>query len=86
MRFRDEGHVKYYSEGARCGGGNVEKSAKKKLKLVKGLYKELSMFSRMGFGIDEGSGLVGELHEKQISVCRRFLNLCFLLTEFLVIG
>lgn len=64
--------MKYYSEGARCGGKvdkAVEKNAKKKLKLVKGLYKELSMFSQMGFGIEEGSELVGESQGKQISVC-----------------
>ncbi|PKI43066.1 hypothetical protein CRG98_036545 [Punica granatum] len=60
--FRDDGHVKYYIEGARCGSGGgkvekeAEKNAKKKLKLVKGLYKELYMFSRMGFGMDESAG------------------------------
>ncbi|KAK4773131.1 hypothetical protein SAY87_028150 [Trapa incisa] len=71
MGFREDGHVKYYSERARCGDRKVEKAvekkAKKKVKFVKGLYKELSMFSQMGLGIDQGSGLLGELQEKQIS-------------------
>ncbi|KAK4778276.1 hypothetical protein SAY87_018463 [Trapa incisa] len=57
--FREDGHVKYYSEGVRCGGRKVEKAvekkAKKKVKFVKGLFKELSMFSKNCLGIDQGS-------------------------------
>lgn len=71
--FRDDRHARHYNEGGNCrGGGKVEKevkkSAKEKLKVVKGLHKELSRFSQMGFGIEQGKGLVGELQGKWISV------------------
>ncbi|KAJ9181721.1 hypothetical protein P3X46_005787 [Hevea brasiliensis] len=52
--FRDNGHLQHYH-----GGENKmeKKSVKKKLKLLKGLYKDLSMFSRLGVDdalVDQG--------------------------------
>ncbi|KAK4775838.1 hypothetical protein SAY87_023799 [Trapa incisa] len=71
MGFRENGHVRYYSGEPRCGSRKVdkavEKKGKKNVKFVKGLYKELSMFSQMGLGIDSGSDMLGELQEKRIS-------------------
>ncbi|EEF43203.1 diacylglycerol O-acyltransferase 3 [Ricinus communis] len=45
LGFRDNGHLQYYCQGGfvRCGGGN-KKSIKKKLKLVKSLSEDFSMF------------------------------------------
>ncbi|KAK7243363.1 hypothetical protein RIF29_38156 [Crotalaria pallida] len=52
--FCDEGHLQYYAPPI-CGGkekGPAVLSVKKKLKLLKGLSKDLSMFSRLGFHLD----------------------------------
>ncbi|GLT73893.1 hypothetical protein SLA2020_457230 [Shorea laevis] len=44
--FRDKGHMMYYNRSWRCG---EKREIKKKLKLLKGLSKDLSMFSNLGF-------------------------------------
>ncbi|KAE9601546.1 hypothetical protein Lal_00040678 [Lupinus albus] len=52
--FCDEGHIKYYSpirSGCKDKGNSVI-TVKKKLKLLKGLSKDLSMFSQLGFDLD----------------------------------
>lgn len=67
--FCDDGHVQYYHVGPRCGF-KKEKEIKKKLKLLKGLSKDLSASSQMGFGpLDYQKGLVAQFQEKLISVC-----------------
>ncbi|KAF6167206.1 hypothetical protein GIB67_029844 [Kingdonia uniflora] len=80
--FADHGHLKYYCVAPRCGAAKKkdkkekgmkmkEKSEmgtlKKKLKLIKGLSRDLSMFSSMGFGVEAEQGFVGEIKEKKIS-------------------
>ncbi|GKV10461.1 hypothetical protein SLEP1_g21818 [Rubroshorea leprosula] len=47
--FRDKGHMMYYNGSSRCG---EKKEIKRKLKLLKGLSKDLSMFSNLGFAED----------------------------------
>ncbi|ONI27751.1 hypothetical protein PRUPE_1G103600 [Prunus persica] len=65
--FCDDGHVQYYHVGPRCGF-KKEKEIKKKLKLLKGLSKDLSASSQMGFGpLDYQKGLVAQFQEKLIS-------------------
>nr|WGW06495.1 DGAT3 [Paeonia rockii] len=68
--FSDNGYVEYYAL-PRCSAkkekGSGVLSTKKKLKLLKGLSKDLSMFSELGFGVDPENGLVGEVKEKMIS-------------------
>ncbi|KAK7291758.1 hypothetical protein RIF29_07148 [Crotalaria pallida] len=53
--FCDQGHLQYYAP-PRCGGKEKDPSTvltvKKKLKLLKGLSKDLSMFSQLGFDLD----------------------------------
>ncbi|CAL0330240.1 unnamed protein product [Lupinus luteus] len=52
--FCDQGHLKYYSP-IRSGGkdkGTSVLTVKKKLKLLKGLSKDLSLFSQLGFDLD----------------------------------
>lgn len=77
--FCDDGHIEYYNKSLkmiRCGGvkekekelESKEKKMKKKLKLLKGLSKNISMFSGMGFGLDSDVGLAGEVKGKMISV------------------
>lgn len=81
--FYDNGHLQYYYMGPRCGGKKekeMEKgsavTAKKKLKLLKGLTKDLSRFSDMGFGLDTDDGLVAQVQRKAMSVwIMSFLNL-----------
>lgn len=76
--FCDDGHLQYYSSVIRCGGGALkekekelsckEKKMKKRLKLLKGLSKDISMFSDMGFGLDPDHGLADQVKGKMISV------------------
>lgn len=42
---------------------------KKKLKLLKGLSKDLSTFSGMGFTLDHDHDLLAQVRGKMISVC-----------------
>ncbi|KAJ9699973.1 hypothetical protein PVL29_005690 [Vitis rotundifolia] len=67
--FRDESHLKYYYESPRCGAKKDKDkvTTKKKLKLVKALSKDLSLFSDLGFGVDSDEGLVGEVKGKMMS-------------------
>jgi hypothetical protein len=58
----------------KCGGGKKEqvkdvvaKKMKKRLKLLKGLKKDLSMFSEMGFGLNPDHDLADQVKEKMIS-------------------
>ncbi|KAF8409436.1 hypothetical protein HHK36_005512 [Tetracentron sinense] len=53
-------------------GGKKKKGAKmvtvkKRLKLIKGLSRDLSMFYGMGFGMETEDGLIGEVKGKMIS-------------------
>lgn len=73
--FCDSGHLQYYYVGPRCGGKKEKEkekgsalTAKKKLKLLKGLTKDLSKFSDMGFGLDSDDGLVAQVQRKAMSV------------------
>lgn len=67
--FCDDGHVQCYHVGPRCGC-KKEKEIKKKLKLLKGLSKDLSASSQMGVGpLDSQKGLVAQFQGKLISVC-----------------
>lgn len=76
FEFCDDGHLEYYNKSLkmiRCGGvkekelESKEKMMKKKLKLLKGLSKNISMFSGMGFGLDSDVGLAGEVKGQMIS-------------------
>ncbi|KAG8365516.1 hypothetical protein BUALT_Bualt18G0113100 [Buddleja alternifolia] len=87
--FYDQGHLKYYN--CNCGpnsaGGmsvisdkmkGVKKMKKKKqLKLLKGLSKDLSTFSQMGFGLDfdsdENRALVDQIKGNMISEAAELL-------------
>lgn len=64
--FKDEGHLRYYASStpARCG---PKKEEKRKLKLVKGLEKDLSALYSIGFGLDKGEGVSGEVKGQMIS-------------------
>lgn len=79
FEFCDDGHLQYYNKSLkmiRCGGvkekekemESKEKKMKKKLKLLKGLSKNISMFSGMRFGLDSDVGLAGEVKGQMISV------------------
>ncbi|KAF3456431.1 hypothetical protein FNV43_RR01081 [Rhamnella rubrinervis] len=72
--FSDNGHLQYYV-GPRCGVKEEKKdkilggvTTKKKLKLLKGLSKNLpSSFSELGFPLDLQEGLATEVENKLIS-------------------
>ncbi|GLT80988.1 hypothetical protein SLA2020_523970 [Shorea laevis] len=55
--FRDKGHLAYYNGSPRCG---AKKEIKKKLKMLKGLSKELSMFENLVFVEEPESSLSGD--------------------------
>lgn len=63
--FKDEGHLRYYASSVRCGGKKKEKEEKKRLKVVKGLEKDLNALCSVGVG---GEGMVGEIKGQIISV------------------
>lgn len=67
--FSDDGHLQYYQAGSMCGGmKEKEKEIKKKVKLLKGLSKDLAAYSQMGFGpFGSQEGLVAQLQGKLIS-------------------
>ncbi|XP_058084374.1 diacylglycerol O-acyltransferase 3-like [Magnolia sinica] len=70
--FSNDGHLCYYAVSPKCGGKKKEKNPeaamiKKRLKLVKGLSRDLSAFSGMGFGLETGESLIGEVKGKTIS-------------------
>ncbi|XP_068660484.1 diacylglycerol O-acyltransferase 3-like [Aristolochia californica] len=68
--FPDDGHMRNYGSPI-CGGKKEKKeeskAIKKKLKLLKGLKKDLSAFSGIGFGLEEDAGMVGEVKGKLIA-------------------
>lgn len=47
---------------------SLKKTKKKQLKLLKGLTKDLSTFSQMGFGLDSDGKLVDQIKGNMISV------------------
>lgn len=47
---------------------SVKKMKKKQLKLLKGLSRDLSTFSQMGFGMDSDSSLVDQIKGNMITV------------------
>ncbi|XP_040990564.1 diacylglycerol O-acyltransferase 3 [Juglans microcarpa x Juglans regia] len=74
--FCDNGHMRYYYVSPMCSGKKEkEKSvnscssltAKKKLKLFKGLAEDLAKFSDMGFGLDAHDGLAADVQQKAIA-------------------
>ncbi|KAB2634224.1 hypothetical protein D8674_042140 [Pyrus ussuriensis x Pyrus communis] len=68
--FSNDGHLQYYQAGPMCGGmKEKEKEIKKKVKLLKGLSKDLAAYSQMGFGpLGSQEGLVAQLQGKLISL------------------
>ncbi|KAM1550643.1 hypothetical protein PS1_043417 [Malus domestica] len=62
-------HVQFYQAGPTCGGTNEKaKEIKKKVKLLKGLSKNLAVYSQIGFEpLDSQEGLVNQLQGKMIS-------------------
>ncbi|XP_050117940.1 diacylglycerol O-acyltransferase 3-like isoform X2 [Malus sylvestris] len=68
--FSEDGHLQYYQGGPMCGGMKEKaKEIKKKVKLLKGLSKNLAAYSQMGFGpLDSQEGLVDQLQGKLISL------------------
>lgn len=84
--FCDNGHLEYYngptttSTCSAAGRNDKEitskkkkKTMKKKLKLLKGLSKNLSTFSDMGFGLDPDHGLADQVKGKMISEATELL-------------
>lgn len=81
--FHDDRHLEYYGGGisVRCGSKMVKKN-NKRLKMVKGLCKELTMLSKMEFDGDEVVGSVGEAEGTRAAVSpfsrySLFVRLCF---------
>ncbi|OVA16631.1 hypothetical protein BVC80_1543g65 [Macleaya cordata] len=76
--FSDQGHLQYYVS-PKSGTKKKEKknlemaTIKKKLKLVKGLSKDLSMFSSLGFGLETEDGLISEVKGKNLSEASEIL-------------
>ncbi|XP_058084375.1 diacylglycerol O-acyltransferase 3-like [Magnolia sinica] len=70
--FSNDGHLCYYAISLKCGGKKKEKNPeaamiKKRLKLVKGLSRDLLAFSRMGFGLVTVDSRIREVKGKTIS-------------------
>lgn len=73
--FCNVGHVQYYSTSrptVRCGGGKKDKEMKmkmkKKVKLLKGLYNNLSNLPEIEFRLDPDHDLADQVKGKIISV------------------
>uniref|UniRef100_A0A5B7BTD8 Diacylglycerol O-acyltransferase 3, cytosolic n=1 Tax=Davidia involucrata TaxID=16924 RepID=A0A5B7BTD8_DAVIN len=84
--FSDDGHMQYYygygsttTTTTRCGTAEGKKKdkekdlTKKKMKLLKGLSKDLSMFSQIGFGLNSDHGLASQVKGKMISEAAELL-------------
>ncbi|MCL7045728.1 hypothetical protein MKW94_030009 [Papaver nudicaule] len=80
--FSDNGHLQYYVSPPMSGLKNKEKKEKKnpemviikkKLKLVKGLSKNLSMFESMGFGLEMENGLISQVKGKNLEEASEIL-------------
>lgn len=84
--FRDQSHLNYYYEAPRSGPKKEKEkvTTKKKLKLLKALSKDLSLFSDLGFGVHSGESLAGEVKERMMSVS--FIHLLFLSFRFCSMG
>lgn len=71
--FGDNGHLQYYHVAPRCDLKKEKEKdkgmtkTKKKLKLLRGLSRDLSLFSELGFGVNADDGLAGEVKGKMIS-------------------
>ncbi|KAD4385149.1 hypothetical protein R6Q59_010700 [Mikania micrantha] len=67
--FSDKSHLQYYYEPVMAVGeiGLKKKDVKKKLKLLKGLSKNLSDFSEMGFCLNLDNGLDQQVKGQMIS-------------------
>ncbi|GMH28625.1 hypothetical protein Nepgr_030468 [Nepenthes gracilis] len=73
--YEDKGHLEYYYGLTTVCGEIKEKeikrwngvSTKKRMKLVKGLVKDLSTFSELGFGLDSVDGFDDDAKGKMIS-------------------
>ena len=85
--FHDGSHLKYYCESPTCGAKKDKVSTKKKLKLLKALSKDLSIFSDLGFGENSDQGLVGEVKGKMLGVSYKFIDFSFrfFLCSFLLV-
>ena len=79
--FSDKSHLQYYN-GPKMAVKEKEaakkKDMKKKLKLLKGLSKNLSIFSDIGFGLNPADGLDHQVKGQMISVCPISLFTLFL--------
>ncbi|KAG1326094.1 diacylglycerol O-acyltransferase 3 [Cocos nucifera] len=64
-RFSDEGHLCYYATPVRCGGGRKEE--KRRARLMESLARDLSAFYSVGFGVEAGQGVVGDVKAKMIT-------------------
>ncbi|MCD7448083.1 hypothetical protein HAX54_038177 [Datura stramonium] len=78
--FCDEGYLEYYSSGRggriRCGKKEKDlalKKTKKKMKLLKGLSRDLSNLTEMGFGFGSDIALVDQVQGKTISEAAELL-------------
>ncbi|GAB4859003.1 hypothetical protein Ancab_010474 [Ancistrocladus abbreviatus] len=80
--YADKGHLEYYygkrltvcgERKEREGNGGKGVSLKKRMKLVKGLVKDLSAFSELGFGLDSDTGLGDDDKGKMISEAAEIL-------------
>ncbi|RZC48812.1 hypothetical protein C5167_017235 [Papaver somniferum] len=80
--FLENGHLQYYVSPPMSGLKNKEKKEKKnlemgiikkKLKLVKGLSKNLSMFESMGFGLEMENGLISQVKGKNLEKASEIL-------------
>nr|XP_043640202.1 diacylglycerol O-acyltransferase 3 [Erigeron canadensis] len=60
--FVDKSHLEYYNNGPKMAvkEKDVKKEMKKKLKVLKGLSKNLSTFSELGFCLNVDSGLLDQ--------------------------
>ncbi|XP_010914783.1 diacylglycerol O-acyltransferase 3 [Elaeis guineensis] len=64
--FSDEGYLRYYATPARCGGGR-KKEEKRRARLVESLARDLSAFYSVGFGVEAGQAVVGDVKAKMIT-------------------
>ncbi|KAI3980857.1 hypothetical protein MKX01_025422 [Papaver californicum] len=79
--FLENGHLHYYVSPPMSGLKNKEKKeknlemgiVKKKLKLVKGLSKNLLMFESMGFGLEMENGLISQVKGKSLEEASQIL-------------
>ncbi|KAF8399620.1 hypothetical protein HHK36_015489 [Tetracentron sinense] len=76
LGFSDDGYLQYYvtpRSGGKKKKGLKMVTVKKRLKLIKGLSRDLSMFYGMGFGVETEDGLIGEVKGKMILEATKIL-------------